>query len=142
VTHLLDTDHITFLQRGSGAEFDELKRNIDLHPPGSVTLSVVSLHEQMLGCQAALSRARTSHDLVHAYALLARVHQSYRNAPILDFDAGAVAVYDDLVARKLKVAKMDLRIAAIALSRGLALVTRNRSDFAKVAGLAIEDWSA
>ena len=50
-------------------------------------------------------------------------------------------VFDGLVAKRVRIATMDLRIASIALSQGLTLLTRNARDFSKVPGLAIEDWT-
>ena len=36
---------------------------------------------------------------------------------------------------------MDLRIAAIALAGNLTVLTRNKSDFGKILGLPIQDWT-
>ena len=47
----------------------------------------------------------------------------------------------DLRRQGVRISTMDLRIAAIAISRNLVLLTRNVSDFSKVPGLIIEDWT-
>jgi predicted nucleic acid-binding protein len=73
--------------------------------------------------------------------LLLEILQGFRTAPVLPFDAAAAAVFDDLHAQRVRVATMDLRIAAIALSQGLVLLTRNIRDFSRVPALATEDWT-
>jgi tRNA(fMet)-specific endonuclease VapC len=141
VSYLLDTDHISILQRGSGAEFLCLSQRIAQQPPGSIAFSIISVHEQLVGCHGYLSRARSTADLIRGYQLLQQVFCSFQIAPILEFDGAASIVYDDLESRNLRVGRMDLRIAAIAMSRNLILLTRNRADFGKIAGLTIEDWT-
>jgi hypothetical protein len=45
----------------------------------------------------------------------------------------------DLRSQKLRAVKLDLRIAAIALSQGATIFTRNKHDFEQLPGLKIED---
>jgi len=69
-----------------------------------------------------------------------------RAQTILPFDASAAKVYGTLRAglerEGRRLAEPDLRIASIALSRGLTLVTGNVRHFARVPGLAVENWLA
>ena len=92
-------------------------------------------------CHAYLQRARTAREVVHGYSLLAQVLRNFTVAPVLPFDDAAATVFAALVAQRLRVRTMDLRIAAIALARGLVVLTRNASDFGRVPGLQIEDWT-
>ena len=73
--------------------------------------------------------------------MLTQMLQDFTEALVIPFDAAAAAAFEELVAQRVRVGTMDLRIAAIALSRGMVMVTRNTSDFRKVPGLQIEDWT-
>jgi tRNA(fMet)-specific endonuclease VapC len=63
---------------------------------------------------------------------------------ILPFDEDAAEVYGPLRAQLerdgRRLDEPDLRIASIALSRGLTVVTGNVRHFARVPGLAVENW--
>jgi tRNA(fMet)-specific endonuclease VapC len=138
----MDTDHITILQRQSGTEFASLARHIGDHDPADIAFSVVSFHEQVMGCHAYLNRARRREDVIRGYAMLDQTLRNYSVAPVLGFDSTAADKLKTLETQSLRVATMDLRIAAIALTNGLILLTRNVRDFGKVPGLVTEDWTA
>lgn len=63
---------------------------------------------------------------------------------ILPFDDSAAEVYGQLRARLESdgqpLAEPDLRIASIALSRDLTVVTGNTRHFARVPDLPVENW--
>lgn len=139
--YLLDTDHISFLQRRSGSEFTTLSDRIFQHSPTDFALSVVSFHEQVLGAHNFINRARTNTDLIRGYTLLSETLYGFSTAPVLPFDVAATTTFDRLREQGVRVSTMDLRIASIALSRNLVLLTRNVRDFIKVPGIQIEDWS-
>jgi tRNA(fMet)-specific endonuclease VapC len=131
--YLLDTDHLSVLQRQTGKGYSNLSTQMAHHPLSDFAVSIVTFHEQMLGCHL--------NDVVKGYEMMARLVNDFKVLPILPFDAGAATTFEQLKSKRIQLAKMDARIAAIALSRGLILLTRNHRDFGKVAGLAIEDWT-
>ena len=139
--YLLDTDHLSVLQRQTGKDYSNLSTRMAHHPLSDFAVSIVTFHEQMLGCHAYINRDRTLNDVVKGYEMMARLVNDFKVLPILPFDAGAAITFEQLKTQRIQLAKMDARIAAIARSRGLILLTRNHRDFGKVAGLAIEDWT-
>ena len=139
--YLLDTDHITMLQRETGRAYATLQARLAQHPPEELAFPIISLHEQVMGCHTYINQARTADDLVRGYAMLGTVLRTFTRATVLPFDATAAAVSATLVAQRVRLRRMDLRIAAIALARGLVVVTRNTQDFGRVPGLQIEDWT-
>jgi tRNA(fMet)-specific endonuclease VapC len=60
---------------------------------------------------------------------------------VIGFDEAAQIVFKNLRAQKLRLGTQNLRIAAITLSQGATLITRNQQDFGLIPMLKIEDWS-
>jgi tRNA(fMet)-specific endonuclease VapC len=141
VKFLLDTDHISILQRQSGAEYARLIARIAQVPRADLAFCIVSFHEQALGCNAYIARAKKSVDVVRGYRMFDRILTAFAAAVVMSFDTSASVAFEGLVAKRVRISTMDLRIASIALSQGLTLLTRNSIDFSKVPGLTVEDWT-
>jgi tRNA(fMet)-specific endonuclease VapC len=139
--YLLDTDHISLLQRRSGSVYSTLLLRISQYPLTDFALSVVSFHEQVIGAHDFINRAEGNENLRRGYVMLGQVLEGFSGATVLPFDETAIALFDELRAERVRISTMDLRIATIALSRGLVLLTRNAKDFRKVPNLEIQDWT-
>ena len=146
VTHLLDTDHISVLFDGRGPAFDILAGRLAAADgsPVRFAFSVVSFEEQVGGALALLKGRGPGPRVMLGYSLLDRYLALYRRAVVLPFDAAAAAEFNRLNGEPgvRRVGTQDLRIASVALANGLTLLTRNAKDFARVPGLAFEDWTA
>lgn len=140
--YLLDTDHLSILQRKSGPDYSRLSTWMAQHAALDFACCVVSLHEQVVGAHAFLNQAKNSAGLIRGYELLERLPRDYQAFALLPFDAASAGIYDGLVAQNLRIGTMDLRLAAIALSGNLTVLTRNLRDFSRVPGLNIEDRTA
>ncbi len=138
--YLMNTDHISLIAR-AGPEGARILARIAALPPDSVAVSLISYEEQMRGWMAEIARMQSVDRQLDAYSRLDRMREYYCVTPVLPFDAQAVAQFQSLWLRRLRVGTMDLEIAATALANDATLITRNRTDFGKVPVLALEDWS-
>ncbi len=135
---ILDTDHISLFQRGNSTVI----RKIQSIEPKEVAVTIVSYEEQLRGWLKVISRSSSDFDqLIFGYGKLNEALDFYRTKTVLDFDAAASIQFQQLLRQKVRTGTQDLRIAAIALSTGGIVVTRNQRDFQRVPGLRIEDWS-
>lgn len=139
--YLLDTDHLSILEWESGAEYKAILNRLATCEPADVALSVVTFHEQSLGCNTFISQAKSTAKVVEGYQLFHDMLRRFSVSPVVDFDDRAATVFANLKTARVRVKVMDLRIACTALANDLILVTRNRVDFERVPGLQIEDWT-
>ena len=103
MTYLLDTDHLSILQRKAGAEYLLLSTWIAQFTVVDFACCVVSLHEQVVGAHAFLNHAKNSTRLIRGYELLERLPRDYLAFPLLPFDAPSATIYDGLLARNLRI---------------------------------------
>ena len=138
---VLDTNILGILQRQRGNEYQVLRERLDAIDPIAVFVAIVSFQEQAIGWNAYLNRARKSINLIHGYAMYERLLSDFARMNVLPFDEPAAATFANLHGQRLRVGTMDLRIAAVAISRNYKVITQNTVDFQRVPGLHHEDWT-
>jgi tRNA(fMet)-specific endonuclease VapC len=134
---ILDTDHVSLFQTGHPLVTERVQ-SID---PAEISVTIVTVEEQMYGRLNRIRRAKSTDELRLAYFNLNRTLAYFQSISVLDFDSSAADCYQSIISQKTRVGTQDLKIASIALSRNAVIVTRNSRDFSKVPNLQIEDWS-
>ena len=136
--YVMDTDLLSLYQRGHPV----LTARVDAHPPQDLSITVITVEEELAGWYSLLRQARRREEQARVYERLAEAIPVLARWRILTMTHSAILRYESLKRMNLNVRKMDLRIAAVVLEHGGVLVTRNVRDFQRVPGLPIEDWSS
>ncbi|MGB3681357.1 MAG: type II toxin-antitoxin system VapC family toxin [Rubrobacteraceae bacterium] len=127
---LLDTDAAIALIKGRPQAVEWLRRRV----PSEVVISAVSKAELYYG-------ARKSERVEHNLGVL---HHFFEPLQSLTFDDRAAEEYGiiraDLERAGTPIGPNDLLISALARSRDLTLVSLNRREFGRVAGLRLTDF--
>jgi predicted nucleic acid-binding protein len=138
---ILDTDTLSELSRGN---LPVHRRTLAyLETFGRITTTSITVFERLRGYELAIREGKPFAPQRKAFELLVAT------CVVLPFDRDASAVAGRIwsaVSRSRRRAVGDILIAAIAVSRRLPLVTRNRADFESLvafSGLDLElvDWS-
>ncbi len=137
ISYILDTDHLSLHQRGH----EPLRIHLMTMPSEQIAITIISVEELVRGRLAQVRRATKATDRVNAYYWLYKTFAFLRDFNVLQYETSAELQFQALRIGKIKAGTQDLKIASIALVHNATLVTRNRSDFANIPSLKIEDWS-
>lgn len=134
--YLFDTDTLSGLMRNAPAP--ALLRRVALTPPEEQATSSITLGELLYGAHRLGDRTA---------GLIDRIEETVsRNLAILPFDEPAAREYGQIRAhleqQGTPIGDADMRIAAIALSNNLVVVTGNVRHFERVPSLSVENWLA
>lgn len=110
--YLLDTDHITILQRPTTPEFGRLAQRLGQHPANVFFWPIISFHEQVIGANNFINQARTVARLTRGYDMMEKIRVDFSTVQVACFDTLAVQCYERLRQQKVRIGTMDLRIAA------------------------------
>ena len=138
---ILDTDHLTVIQRRAEPAYSRLRARLSKLAPNTVQTTIVSFEEQMRGWLAVISRVRNQSREVVAYQRLQALLRFFNEIPVLGYAEIIAARFEELRRSRLRVGSMDLKIAAIALTHDAILLSSNRKDFDQVPDLRVEDWT-
>jgi tRNA(fMet)-specific endonuclease VapC len=105
VRYLLDTDHLSILQRQAGQDYSNLSTRMTHYPLSDFAISTVTFHEQMLGIHAYINRAHSVNDVVKGYKMMARLVSDFKVLPLVSFDLSAATAFNQLQSQRLQIAQ-------------------------------------
>lgn len=136
--YILDTDSVSLILYNHSQLITNTKKH-------QVAITIITVQELFNGWMSRINDPSQVHNLPVLYSKLWTTVKYLQTMEVLNFTLEAdnclkQLLKDNPPLRKNRLQK-DMRIAAIALSIGAIVVTRNQRDFNQVPGLKIEDWT-
>ena len=138
--YILDTDHLTILQRG-GQLAQQLKYKLADLDPNQVFTTIITYEEQTRGWLSYIAKQSSMDSQIIAYQELEKHLNNYRSIPVIGYDQNSALKFQELRKIYKKLGSMDLKIASICITHQALLLTRNLKDFGQILELNAEDWT-
>ncbi len=135
---ILDTDHLSEMDRGSAAGI--VLRDRLAQEAKEVFVTVVTAEESLRGWLAAIHGQKAAANLIYAYSRFDAALHSLEEWVRLPWDEDSARIFDELKTQGVTIGTMDLRIASIAMAYEATLLSRNLKHFRQVPGLMVENW--
>lgn len=129
---LVDTDILAMYLRGTEKLEERFEKYLEEY--GKINISIITYYEIVSGLEYkdANKQLESFFEFAHQNTII----------PVTQVSAAISAgIYARLRKSGQPLDDIDLRIAGIAISNGLALATNNESHFARIEGLEIQNWN-
>jgi tRNA(fMet)-specific endonuclease VapC len=105
--YILDTDHVSLLQRGRRSVI----ANLSGVEKADRAVTIITVAEQVQGRLAVVRRARTEADAVHAFANLQNTIAFYQSIQVLPYNEEAIAIFAQFRRQKIRIGTQDFKSA-------------------------------
>jgi tRNA(fMet)-specific endonuclease VapC len=113
--YLLDTDHLSIIERG-GSAAQRLGTRLSTQNQEEIAVTVITYEEQTRGWLGYIAKAHTLEEQIIAYSKLEKHIATFSTIKIVGFDNAAAAIFKQIRTDYPRLGTMDLKIAAIAIS--------------------------
>jgi tRNA(fMet)-specific endonuclease VapC len=131
VKYLLDTNTCVFALKQRSRVVEQLRKCV----PENLGISIITVAELWFGARKSVRPEGTRREIdafLKPFEVLPFDHEAADEYARLRFELERIG---------RPIGERDLLIASIAVARGLIVVTHNVSEFGRLAGLIVEDWS-
>lgn len=146
---ILDTDCLNLIENPNSEKAKILMRKLEAHKSDEISTTIISFEEQMRGWINSQEDKIGDAKKFEHYKKLSMYVENFKKYKILEFDDDAQKEYKKLKSEskeiekiaKTKITPMDLRIAAIAISKRAVLICQKADKLKEIPNLIALDWT-